>query len=106
MTAGVWVGFDNERELGPVETGARAASPIWVDFAAEVLKTEQTQGFVVPEKVVFAKINARTGFLARPDDATAVFEAFKEGTAPTKTADEVSPGLDDFFKADLDAEAM
>ncbi|MGE5310871.1 MAG: penicillin-binding protein 1A [Nitrospirota bacterium] len=106
MTAGVWVGFDNERELGPVETGARAASPIWVDFAAEVLKTESTQGFVVPEKVVFAKINARTGFLARPDDATAVFEAFKEGTAPTKTADEVSPGLDDFFKADMDAEAM
>ena len=106
MTAGVWVGFDNERELGPVETGARAASPIWVDFAAEVLKSEPNQAFVVPEKVVFAKINARTGFLARPDDATAVFEAFKEGTAPTKTADEVSPGLDDFFKADLDTEGM
>jgi len=106
MTAGVWVGFDNERELGPVETGARAASPIWVDYAAEVLKTEPIQAFVVPEKVVFAKINARTGLLARPDDATAVFEVFKEGTAPTKTADEVSPGLDDFFKADLDAEAM
>jgi penicillin-binding protein 1A len=106
MTAGVWVGFDDERELGPAETGARAASPIWVDFAAEVLKTESTQAFVVPEKVVFAKINARTGFLARPDDTTAVFEAFKEGTAPTKTADEVSPGLDDFFKADMDAEAM
>lgn len=106
MVAGVWVGFDNERELGSLETGARAASPIWVDFVAEVLRSEPMQAFVVPEKVVFAKINARTGFLARPDDATAVFEAFKEGTAPTKTADEVSLGLDDFFKADLDAEAM
>ena len=106
MVAGVWVGFDNERELGPQETGARAASPIWVDFAGEVLKSEPTQAFVAPEKVVFAKINARTGFLARPDDATAVFEAFKEGTAPTKSADEVSPGVDDFFKGDLDAETM
>jgi penicillin-binding protein 1A len=106
MVAGVWVGFDNERELGPQETGARAASPIWVDFAGEVLKSEPTQAFVAPETVVFAKINARTGYLARPDDATAVFEAFKGGTAPTKTGEEVSPGVDDFFKGDFDAEAM
>jgi penicillin-binding protein 1A len=106
VTAGVWVGFDNERELGPQETGARAASPIWVDFVSQVLKDEPAQSFPAPDKVVFAKINARTGLLARPDDASAVFEVFKEGTAPTKRADEVSPGFDEFFKTDLDAEAM
>jgi penicillin-binding protein 1A len=106
VVAGVWVGFDNERELGPQETGARAASPIWVDFASEVLKGETAQSFPAPDKVVFAKINGRTGLLARPDDASAVFEVFKEGTAPTKRTDEVSPGFDEFFKTDLDAEAM
>jgi penicillin-binding protein 1A len=106
MTAGVWVGFDNERELGPEETGARAASPIWVDFASQVLKGEPAQSFPPPDNVVFAKINARTGLLARADDTSAVFEVFKEGTAPTKRADEVSPGFDKFFKTDLDAEAM
>ena len=106
VTAGVWVGFDTERELGPQETGARAASPIWVDFAGEVLKGETAQSFPAPDKVVFAKINARTGLLARPDDASAVFEVFKEGTAPTKRADEVSPGFEEFFKTDVDPEAM
>ena len=29
---GVWVGFDQEQSLGKNETGARAASPIWLDF--------------------------------------------------------------------------
>jgi penicillin-binding protein 1A len=106
VVAGVWVGFDNERELGPQETGARAASPIWVEFANEVLKGETAQGFPAPDKVVFVKINGRTGLLARPDDSSAVFEVFKEGTAPTKRADEVSPGFDEFFKTDLDAEVM
>jgi penicillin-binding protein 1A len=106
VTAGVWVGFDNERELGPQETGARAASPIWVDFVSQVLKGEPEQSFPAPDNVVFAKINARNGLLARPDDASAVFEVFKEGSAPTKRADEVSPGFDEFFKTDLDAEGM
>jgi len=32
MTAGVWVGYDEKRSLGPRETGARAALPIWIQF--------------------------------------------------------------------------
>jgi penicillin-binding protein 1A len=31
-TAGVWVGYDEKKSLGPKETGARAALPIWMDF--------------------------------------------------------------------------
>ena len=30
IVAGVWVGHDRPRSLGPEETGARAALPIWV----------------------------------------------------------------------------
>ncbi|HZP63300.1 MAG TPA: PBP1A family penicillin-binding protein [Terriglobales bacterium] len=32
MTTGVWMGFDEKKSLGPKETGAHAALPIWMDF--------------------------------------------------------------------------
>jgi penicillin-binding protein 1A len=34
---GVWVGRDDHRPLGPKETGARAALPIWIDFMKKAL---------------------------------------------------------------------
>jgi penicillin-binding protein 1A len=36
-TCGVWVGFDEKRNLGENETGGRAALPIWMDFMREVV---------------------------------------------------------------------
>ena len=38
LAAGVWVGYDNEKSLGPQETGSRAASPIWTAMMKEALK--------------------------------------------------------------------
>ncbi len=32
ITTGVWIGFDEKKTLGPKETGAHAALPIWMDF--------------------------------------------------------------------------
>jgi penicillin-binding protein 1A len=104
--SGVWVGFDDDRTLGKFETGSRAASPIWVNFTTEILKDKPVNVFTVPENVVFAKIDPKTGLLAKPEDQNAVFEAFKEGTAPTETTKESAPAADDFFKGDLDAEPM
>ena len=103
---GVWVGFDDDRTLGKYETGSRAASPIWVEFTRRILKEKPVKVFTVPENVVFAKIDAKTGLLAKPGDENAIFEAFKEGTAPAKTSDDTTPTIDDFFKGDLDAEPM
>ncbi len=31
-TTGVWIGYDEKKTLGPKESGARAALPIWMDF--------------------------------------------------------------------------
>ena len=55
---------------------------------------------------MFAKIDPKTGLLAKSGDENALFEAFKEGTAPTETTEETSPAIDDFFKGDMDAEPM
>ena len=103
---GVWVGFDDDRTLGKYETGSRAASPIWVDFSQKILDKEPVKVFTVPENVVFARIDPETGQLANPSDEKAIFEAFKEGTAPTKTTEVTRPAIDEFFKGDLDAEPM
>ena len=106
LIAGVWVGFDEEASLGKYETGSRAASPIWLGYMREVLKDQSVSDFTVPKGIVFKKIDPKTGLLASSSDDGAIFECFKEGTAPTEYADKPtssSPSTD-FFKLDLDTD--
>jgi len=48
MTAGVWVGFDEKKSLGPRETGARAALPIWMQFMSAALAGRDPGEFQPP----------------------------------------------------------
>ncbi|MCG6880308.1 MAG: penicillin-binding protein, partial [Deltaproteobacteria bacterium] len=82
FVTGVWVGYDDSREMGKGETGSRAASPIWLSFMQEVLAEKPVSDFEVPEGVVFAKIDGETGHLASGRSRKTVFQAFKEGTEP------------------------
>jgi penicillin-binding protein 1A len=100
---GVWVGFDSEAPLGKTETGAVAASPIWLGFMKRMLANEPVMTFQPPEGVVFAKIDAETGLLPVPESRKTIFECFKEGTVPidySKRPGEVNE-TEDFFKKDL-----
>lgn len=45
LTAGVWVGFDDHRSLGPKEEGAKVALPIWMDFMSDALKDKPVEDF-------------------------------------------------------------
>ncbi|MGB6876691.1 MAG: PBP1A family penicillin-binding protein [Candidatus Acidiferrales bacterium] len=46
ITAGVWVGFDDPKSsLGPKETGARAALPIWLEFMEQACKGMPAENF-------------------------------------------------------------
>ena len=102
-TTGVWVGFDEEASLGKIETGSRAASPIWVDFTKRVLADSPVKVFDVPEGVVFTQIDPKTGLLPIAETEETIFECFKEGTEPT----DYSPKPDtvtepeQFFKLDM-----
>ncbi len=102
-TTGVWVGYDNERSLGKGETGSRSASPIWLDYMKEALADRPVRTFNVPEGIVFAKIDAKTGLLPIEESEETLFECFKEGTVPTmKTS---RPGVatepDDLYKSGI-----
>jgi penicillin-binding protein 1A len=100
---GVWVGFDTEAPLGKTETGAVAASPIWLGFMKQVLANEPVKTFQPPDGVIFAKIDAETGLLPVTETRKTIFECFKEGTVPSdfsKRPGEVKE-TEDFFKKDL-----
>ena len=84
LVAGVWVGMDRDEPIGKNETGARAASPIWVNFMEKILNGIPVINFQVPSGVVFAKIDKKTGLLATPETSEVGLECFLEGTEPTE----------------------
>ena len=100
---GTWVGFDEEGMLGKHETGARAASPIWLGFMQNILQDKPVRAFPVPEGIVFSKIDAQTGLLPIPESAKTIFECFKEGTVPTEYTQKPGKVTDpeQFFKSDM-----
>jgi len=84
IVAAVWVGFDDTRPLGSQETGARAASPIWVLFMKNILSGDP-EDFTVPEGIVNRTIDPSTGLLSK-DESGGIREYFKEGTEPKQFA--------------------
>lgn len=103
LVTGVWVGYDDRKAMGKGETGSRAAAPIWLYFMSDVLKGRQVANFKVPEGIVFAKIDAKTGLLAGPYSEKTIFQAFKEGTEPKEYSPEpTSPKSGQFLQFDMD----
>ncbi len=86
LVTGVFVGFDTNEPMGKYETGARAASPIWVDYRAAVEEQFPFQDFPRPAGVTMVSIDAQSGLLAGPNSTESLFLPFMDGTAPTQVA--------------------
>ena len=97
LVAAVWVGFDDMRQLGKGEQGARVALPIWISFMKEALKNQPPRPFTQPPGVVVQRIDPKTGLLAPPGMGTAIDEYFLEGTAPTEMAPQDGQSTEDFL---------
>ena len=76
LVVGVYVGFDNPKSLGPRETGASVASPIFRDFMYMALKDEKGIPFRIPSKAQLVKVNLETGELAKKNDKNIILEVF------------------------------
>ena len=83
LVAGVWIGFDQPRDMGNGETGGRLAAPIFRDFMLAALKDRPAVTFRVPNGVEHVEVDADTGCQPGPDTRLIITEAFKPGTAPT-----------------------
>ena len=77
-----WVGFDQFEPLGNLETGARAALPMWIKYMEVALEGVPKVTLDPPSGMVNIRINKKTGEATRPDDPDAFFEIFREEYAP------------------------
>jgi penicillin-binding protein 1A len=90
VATGVWVGMDHHGTLGSMETGARAALPIWIAFMEQVLADQPPEDFSLPEGVVTVRIDPQSGRLASEDCPNAEAMVFKKGTEPKQVYKQAS----------------
>jgi penicillin-binding protein 1B len=81
----VWVGFDDNRDLGL--SGASAPAPIWAEFMKRAITLpayRDVQPFVMPEGVMRVTIDPDTLQLATPACPITREEVYIHGTEPTE----------------------
>ena len=87
IVTGVYLGNDNPAfSLGLLETGSRAAAPIWKNFMISALKKFNKDDFIMPSSVEKIKIVLKTGLkdCSQEDTENSYFEYFRITTSPTQ----------------------
>jgi penicillin-binding protein 1A len=79
-----WIGYDTPTNLGNNETGGVAALPIWMGYAAKVLKGVPETELTPPSGVVAVAINPSTGLREPPGSGGAgkLMEYFYQESQP------------------------
>jgi penicillin-binding protein 1A len=93
LVAGVWVGYDVKKSLGPAETGGRLALPLWIAFMQKILPDLPPDDFTPPENVVAIPVNHMTGRPVPQDEKGAILEYFIRGTEPEPLQATAPPAL-------------
>ncbi|MGA7794580.1 MAG: PBP1A family penicillin-binding protein [Candidatus Acidiferrales bacterium] len=85
LLAIVWVGFDDNRDLGL--SGANAPAPIWADFmkrAVTLPAYRDVKPFDMPEGITKVTIDPESLMLATPECPVTREEVYIHGTEPTE----------------------
>ena len=100
VVAGAWVGFDDHRMMGALETGGHCAGPIWLSWMRAAMQGQRDEWPAPPPGVTVVKVNRNSGALARASDPYAVREVFMAGTEPAAASDEApAPSQEDWYQA-------
>ena len=101
FVAGAWVGFDDHRMMGSLETGGHCAGPIWLSWMRAATATQPREEWPAPPPgVTVVKVNRTSGALARDGDPYAVREVFMAGTEPAAaTEQQQAPSQEDWYQA-------
>ncbi|MGI9220915.1 MAG: penicillin-binding protein 1A [Woeseiaceae bacterium] len=89
----VWVGYDDDRPLGPREEGSRTALPVWIQFMRIALDGVPENQMEMPDGMVVRRIDRETGCPARAGQPNATFEYFREGHVPDCQAPDATPDI-------------
>ena len=88
LVTGVWVGYDDQSSIGPRETGAHAALPLWLEFMKKAHASRAAEDFAVPEGIIFKQVDPKTGLLCTDSCVSSIREAYLPGTEPRNFSDE------------------
>ena len=101
LITGTWVGMDDERSLGPKETGSQAAAPIFIAYMKEALKGTPVEQF----PGISSTILARQGEEKATDDevpSKAEETFYPEDQGLKEKSQTPQATSQQFFKSDLD----
>jgi penicillin-binding protein 1B len=85
LLAIVWVGFDDNRDLGL--SGANAPAPVWAEFMKRAIALpayRDVKAFEMPDGVTKVTIDPESLALATPECPTTREEVYIHGTEPTE----------------------
>jgi len=82
LAVGVFVGYDQPRQLGKRETGSTVAVPIFGDFIAQAQAGKPIIPFRRPSGVTLIPVHSETGERVLPTHEKAIMEVFKPGQRP------------------------
>jgi len=90
QVAVAWIGFDQPRTLGKLETGGTAALPIWIRYMATALRGVPDVPPNVPDGVMQLKIDPLLGIMISEDEE-GIYEYFYNETPPPEVETYVPP---------------
>jgi penicillin-binding protein 1A len=94
LVVGLYLGFDQPKELGPGEEGAHTAAPAFAEFMTDALQGRPAVDFRIPPGIRMSRVNVDSGRLAGAGETGGriIWEAFKPESEPS---DEVVDGGQD-----------
>ncbi len=104
QVAVAWIGFDQPRTLGKLETGGTAALPIWIRYMATALRGVPDVPPSVPDGVMQLKIDPLLGILISEDEE-GIYEYFYNETPPPEVETFIPP-LEEPTAADFPSAAF
>jgi penicillin-binding protein 1A len=90
QVAVAWIGYDQPRTLGKLETGGTAALPIWIRYMATALRGVPDVPVSVPDGVMQLKIDPLLGILISEDEE-GIYEYFYNETPPPEVETYIPP---------------
>jgi penicillin-binding protein 1A len=101
LITGTWVGMDDERSLGPKETGSQAAAPIFISFMREALKQQPVENFG-GAGTVLARKGLEEGIKDDEEAAGTEDSFYPEDNALKERPPSSSASSQQFFKNDME----
>ena len=85
VVTGVWIGRKDKKSLGKLETGGKAACPIWTEYMKITLKELSRKFYEIPPEIAFVPVDKRTGEIVTPSEENQkniIWEALRKDLLP------------------------